>query len=42
MTPDTYAFTGDATTGFGLFGIIGTLVILITIFRSFSKSPLNK
>ncbi len=38
----TYNFTGDATTVIGLVGVIGTAVILITVFRSYWSSPFNK
>jgi hypothetical protein len=38
----TYNFSGDATTVIGLVGIISTAVILITVFRSYWSSPLNK
>ena len=39
---DTYTFTGDAITYLGLIGIISTAIILVSVFRSFYKSPLNK
>lgn len=41
-TPDTLTFTGDAVTFLGLIGVVSTAIILVTIFRSFAKSPLNK
>ena len=41
MTPDTYNFTGDAVTFLGLVGVTSTLVILVTAFRRFYRSPLN-
>jgi len=41
-TPDTLTFTGDAVTFLGLLGVASTAVILVTIFRAFAKSPLNK
>jgi len=42
MMPNTLNFTGDATTYLGLVGVISTAVILITVFRSYWSSPLNK
>jgi len=42
MTPDTLNFTGDAVTFLGLIGVASTAIILVTIFRSFHNSPLNK
>ena len=42
MTPDSYNFTGDAVTYLGLIGVISTAIIVITVFRSYSKSPLRK
>lgn len=42
MTPDTLNFTGDAVTFLGLIGVVSTAIILVTIFRSFYNSPLNK
>ena len=42
MTPDTLNFTGDAITFLGFIGVISTAIIVITVFRSYSKSPLRK
>ena len=42
MTPDTYTFTGDAVTFLGLVGVVSTLLIIVTAFRRFYSSPLNK
>jgi hypothetical protein len=42
MTPDTYTFAGDATTFLGLVGVVSTLIIIVTVFRRFYSSPLNK
>ena len=42
MMPNTFNFTGDATTAIGLVGIISTAVILITVFRSYWSSPYRK
>jgi hypothetical protein len=42
MTPSTYAFNGDGVTFLGLVGVASTAIILVTIFRSFYNSPLNK
>ena len=41
MTPDTYTFTGDATTFLGLVGVVSALVIVVTAFRRFYNSPYN-
>jgi hypothetical protein len=41
MTPDTYTFTGDAVTFLGLVGVASTLLIVVTAFRRFYRSPLN-
>ena len=42
MMPNTFNFTGDAITYIGLVGVISTAVIVITVFRSYWSSPLNK
>ena len=42
MNLDTYTFTGDAVTYLGFIGIISTLIIIVTAFTRFYKSPLNK
>jgi hypothetical protein len=42
MAPLTYAFSGDAVTYLGLIGVVSTAIIIVTIFRSFYNSPLNK
>lgn len=42
MTPDTYNFTGDSVTVLGFVGVIATLFILVTIYRSYANSPLRK
>lgn len=41
MTPDTYTFTGDATTFLGLVGVVSALVIVLTAFKRFYNSPYN-
>lgn len=41
MTPDTYTFTGDATTFLGLVGVISAGIIIVTAFRRFFNSPYN-
>ena len=41
MTPDTYTFTGDATTFLGLIGVVSALIIVVTAFRRFFNSPYN-
>ena len=40
--PDSYGFVGDGITFLGLIGVISTAIIVITVFRSYYKSPLNK
>jgi len=41
MTPDTYTFTGDATTLLGLVGVASAGIIIVTAFRRFFNSPYN-
>ena len=41
MTPETYSFSGDATTFLGLIGIASTLLIVVVAFRRFFNSPYN-
>lgn len=41
MTPDTYTFSGDAVTFLGLVGVASTLLIVVTAFRRFYRSPYN-
>jgi hypothetical protein len=40
--PETMNFTGDAVTYLGLVGVISTFIIVVTVFKSFFNSPLNK
>jgi hypothetical protein len=40
--PDSYGFVGDGITFLGLIGVISTAIIVTTVFRSYSKSPLRK
>ena len=42
MMPETMTFTGDGVTFLGLIGVISTAIIVVTVFRSYSKSPLRK
>jgi hypothetical protein len=42
MMPETMNFTGDAVTYLGLLGVISTFIIVVTVFKSFYQSPLNK
>lgn len=42
MTIETYNFSGDSVTILGFIGVLSTLIILISVFRSFYNSPLNK
>jgi hypothetical protein len=41
MTPETLNFSGDFVTILGFVGVLSTLVILISVFQSFYKSPMN-
>jgi len=41
LMPNTYDFTGDATTLLGLVGIVSAFVIVVTAFRRFFNSPYN-
>jgi len=40
--PSTYTFSGDAVTFLGLVGVLSTSIIIITAFRRYYNSPLNK
>jgi hypothetical protein len=42
MTPDTLNFTGNAVTYLGLIGVVSTLIIVVSVFRSFANSPVQK
>jgi hypothetical protein len=42
MTPDTLNFNGDLVTVLGFVGVLSTLFILISVFRSYFNSPLRK
>jgi hypothetical protein len=42
MTVDTLGFGGDAVTMVGFVGVVATLFILITIFKSYANSPIRK
>jgi len=42
MTPETFDFSGNATTFLGLVGVISTGIIVITSFRRYFNSPLKK
>ena len=42
MNPSTLNFTGDAVTYLGLIGVTSTLIILVSVFRSYFNSPLRK
>lgn len=39
---ESYNFTGDAVTFLGLVGVISTAIIVVSVFKSFYNSPLNK
>jgi hypothetical protein len=40
--PESLNFTGDAVTYLGLLGVVSTLIILVSVFRSYFNSPLRK
>jgi hypothetical protein len=40
--PDTLNFTGDAVTVLGFVGVISTLIIMVSVFKSFANSPVRK
>ena len=42
MNPSTLNFTGDVVTYLGLIGVTSTLIILVSVFRSYFNSPLRK
>ncbi|MFZ9728218.1 MAG: hypothetical protein ACO3CD_04325 [Candidatus Nanopelagicaceae bacterium] len=42
MTLDTYNFSGNATTFIGLLGLVSTFIILVTAFRRYFNSNLNR
>ena len=42
MTPDSLNFTGDAVTFLGLIGVTSTIIILVSVLRSYFNSPLRK
>lgn len=42
MMVDTLDFTGDGVTVLGFIGVVSTLIILITIFKSYANSPIRK
>jgi hypothetical protein len=42
MTPDTLNFTGDGVTILGFVGVVSTLVILVSVYRSYWQSPYRK
>ena len=37
-----FTLTGNAVTYLGLIGVVSTLIIVVSVFRSFYNSPLNK
>jgi hypothetical protein len=40
--PESYTFTGDAITLIGLVGVISTVIIVYSVFRSYWSSPYRK
>ena len=38
----TYDFTGDSVTFLGAVGVVSSVIIVVTAFRRFFKSPLNR
>jgi hypothetical protein len=41
-TVNTLDFTGNGVTFLGMVGIVSTLIIVVSVFRSFGNSPLRK
>lgn len=41
-TVNTLDFAGNGVTFLGLVGIVSTLIIVVSVFRSFGNSPLRK
>jgi hypothetical protein len=39
---DTLNFNGDGVTVLGFIGVISTLIIVVTAFRRYSKSPMRR
>lgn len=37
-----FTLTGNAVTYLGLVGVVSTLVIVVSVFRSFYNSPYNR
>jgi hypothetical protein len=37
----TYDFSGDMVTVLGMIGVVSTLVIVVSVFRSYFRSPVN-
>lgn len=42
MTPDTLNFNGDAVTFLGIVGLVSTLAILVSVWRSYWTSPYRR
>lgn len=42
MTVDTLDFSGNGITMLGFVGVVATLFILVTIFKSYNSSPMRK
>lgn len=40
--PDTLNFHGDAVTFLGFIGVISTFIIMVTVYKSYWKSPYRK
>jgi hypothetical protein len=40
--PNTLNFTGDAVTVLGFVGVVSTLIIMVSVFKSFANSPVRK
>lgn len=40
--PDTYNFAGDGVTMLGMIGVVSTLIIMVSVYRSYANSPLRK
>ena len=42
MTPETLNFNGDAVTFLGVFGLVSTFAILVSVWRSYWNSPYRR
>ena len=40
--PETLNFAGDSVTVLGFVGVVSTLIILVSVFKSYANSPVRK